>query len=323
MYFSKLIATGACVPKTVISNQKLSELVDTSDEWISSRTGIRNRHFAQTENASDLAIGTARQILSRCQIAPEDIDLIIVATVSGDYTTPSVACLVQAAIGAKNALAFDISAACSGFIFGLSVADKYIRAGIYKNALIIGAELLSKYLNFNDRSTCVLFGDGSGGAMVVRSDEPGLLCEALGSDGERGLSLTCGHVPTSSPFNGLPRGTDPYVHMDGRVIFDFATRTVPKSVEEMLEKQGVGIEDIDLVVPHQANSRIVEIISRKLKIPMEKFYLNMHEYANTSSASIPIALNELVENGRITPGMTVLFCGFGAGLTWGNMLIRM
>ena len=323
MYFSKLIATGSCVPAQVITNDRLSEMVDTSDEWIQSRSGIGKRHFSTGENASDLAIGTAKDVLRKCDIRPEDIELIIVATVSGDYTTPSVACLVQAAIGATNALAFDISAACSGFVFGLSVADKFIKTGVYRNALVIGTEVLSKYINFEDRSTCVLFGDGSGGAMVVRSDEPGILCEEVGSDGAKGLSLTCGHVPAASPYNQVERGTDPYIHMDGRAIFDFATRAVPKSVQKLLEKAGVSTEEIDLVVPHQANSRIVEIISRKLHIPMEKFYLNMFEYANTSSATIPSALNELAEKGQLTEGKLILLCGFGAGLTWGSMLIRL
>ena len=322
MFYSKIKAVGAYVPEYTVTNDDLSKIVDTNDEWISSRSGIRRRHFSKGENTSDLAAKAAEVILKKAGVKAEDVELIVVASVSPDYATPSVSCLVQSKIGAVNAVAFDIGAACSGFVFGLSTADKFIKSGVYKNALIIGSEVLSKYLDFEDRGTCVLFGDGAGGAFLERSEEGGILSEDMGSDGARGLSLTSGFRNVVNPYCEGERFIHSYIEMDGREIFDFATRTVPKSVEALIEKAGISVEDIDIVVPHQANARIVQIVARKLKIPMEKFYLNMEEYGNTSSASIPIALNEMDNKGLIKKGDTVLITGFGAGLTWGSMLIK-
>ncbi len=322
MFYSKIKAVGAYVPEYTVTNDDLSKIVDTNDEWISSRSGIRRRHFSKGENTSDLAAKAAEVILKKAGVKAEDVELIVVASVSPDYATPSVSCLVQSKIGAVNAVAFDIGAACSGFVVGLSVADKFIKSGVYKNALVIGSEVLSKYLDFEDRGTCVLFGDGAGGAFLERSEEGGILSEDMGSDGARGLSLTSGFRNVVNPYCEGERFIHSYIEMDGREIFDFATRTVPKSVEALIEKAGISVEDIDIVVPHQANARIVQIVARKLKIPMEKFYLNMEEYGNTSSASIPIALNEMDNKGLIKKGDTVLITGFGAGLTWGSMLIK-
>lgn len=323
MYFSKIVSTGAYVPERVVTNDDLSKIVDTNDEWIVSRSGIRNRHFSEDENTSVLASKAAKEILKKINKDPKEIELIVVATVSGDYTTPSVACLVQAEIGAENALAFDVGAACSGFVFGLSVADKFIKTGVYSNAIVIGAEVLSKYLDFEDRGTCVLFADGAAGVYLERSEKGGILGEELGSDGGKGMSLTGGYSQVVNSFNGQKRdGKDFFLKMDGRVIFDFATRTAPKSITSLLESAGVTKDEVDFVLPHQANSRIVEVVSRKLKIPMDKFYMNMHEYGNTSSASIPIALNEMMEKGLIKEGNKMVMCGFGAGLTWGSMLVE-
>ena len=322
MFYSKIKAVGAYVPEYTVTNDDLSKIVDTNDEWISSRSGIRRRHFSKGENTSDLAAKAAEVILKKAGVNAEDVELIVVASVSPDYATPSVSCLVQSKIGAVNAVAFDIGAACSGFVFGLSTADKFIKSGVYKNALVIGSEVLSKYLDFEDRGTCVLFGDGAGGAFLERSEEGGILSEDMGSDGARGLSLTSGFRNVVNPYCEGERFIHSYIEMDGREIFDFATRTVPKSVEALIEKAGISVEDIDIVVPHQANARIVQIVARKLKIPMEKFYLNMEEYGNTSSASIPIALNEMDNKGLIKKGDNVLITGFGAGLTWGSMLIK-
>ncbi len=322
MFYSKIKAVGAYVPEYTVTNDDLSKIVDTNDEWISSRSGIRRRHFSKGENTSDLAAKAAEIILKKAGVNAEDVELIVVASVSPDYATPSVSCLVQSKIGAVNAVAFDIGAACSGFVFGLSVADKFIKSGVYKNALVIGSEVLSKFLDFEDRGTCVLFGDGAGGAFLERSEEGGILAEDMGSDGARGLSLTSGFRNVVNPYCEGERFIHSFIEMDGREIFDFATRTVPKSVEALIEKAGISVDDIDIVVPHQANARIVQIVARKLKIPMEKFYLNMEEYGNTSSASIPIALNEMDNKGLIKKGDTVLITGFGAGLTWGSMLIK-
>ncbi|HCT65613.1 MAG TPA: 3-oxoacyl-ACP synthase [Lachnospiraceae bacterium] len=323
MYFSKIISTGAYVPEKTVTNDDLSKIVDTNDEWIVSRSGIGNRHFSSDENTSDLASEAAKRILQKINKDPKEIELIVVATVSADYTTPSVACLVQAQLGAENAVAFDINAACSGFVFGLSVADKFIKTGVYKNAIVIGSEVLSKYLDFEDRGTCVLFGDGAAGVYIERAEKGGILAENIGSDGSKGMSLTGGYSQVVNAFNGTKKdGKDFFIKMDGRVIFDFATRKAPKSVMDLLESAGIPKEEVDFILPHQANSRIVEVVSRKLKIPMDKFYMNMFQYGNTSSASIPIALNEMMEKGLIKEGNKIVICGFGAGLTWGSMLIE-
>ncbi len=300
----------------------LSQYVDTSDEWIRSRSGIEKRHFSEGENTSDIAAKAALDILKNGNINPLDIDLIIVATVSPDYTTPSTACLVQSKIGASHAVAFDLSAACSGFIFSVSVADKFIKTGVYRNALVIGAEVLSKHLNFKDRSTCVLFGDGAGGVFLEKAEEGGILAEEMGSDGGRGMSLTCAEKKASHIFNSAQAAEDSFLHMDGRAIFDFATRQTPKCILHLLEKSGVSIEQLKYVIPHQANARIVEIISRKTKIPLEKFYMNISEYSNTSAATIPIALNEMMQKGFLQAGDYILMAGFGGGLTWGGLLIK-
>ena len=283
MIKTRIISTGASVPEQVITNDDLSKIVDTSDEWITQRTGIKKRHISGGENTSHFAINTARQVLERAEVVAEDVDLIIVASVTADYGTPSLACMVQKEIGAVNAVAFDVNAACSGFMFALSIADKYIKTGMYENAIVIGAETLSKIVDWKDRATCVLFGDGSGGAYVEKSEDMGILEEELGAKGEL--------------WNIL------------------------KSIERVMDNAGVKADEIKYVVPHQANARIVDIISRKLGIAHDKCYMNMSEYGNTSSASIPIVLNELNEKGLIERGDKLLLTGFGGGMTWGTMLI--
>ena len=322
MYFSKIKYTGAYIPENIVTNADLEKLVETDDEWIRSRTGIERRHISMGDNTSDLASKTAWEIIKKGGIDPTDIDLIIVATVSPDCMSPSTACTVQAAIGAVNAVAFDISAACSGFVFALSTADKFIKSGTYKNALIIASEVLSKHINWSDRSTCVLFGDGAAGAYIERSETPGIIAEDIGCDGTKGKSLGGARNTAANVFNGLEKFDDPYIYMDGKVIFDFATRQVPKSVNKLLEKANLMPEDIKYVLPHQANERIVKVISRKVKIPMEKFYLNIAEYGNTSAASIPIALNEMYEKGILSEGDKLLITGFGGGLTWCSMVVE-
>ena len=322
MYFSKIKYTGAYVPENIVTNADLEKLVETDDEWIRSRTGIERRHISMGDNTSDLASKTAWEIIKKGGIDPTDIDLIIVATVSPDCMSPSTACTVQAAIGAVNAVAFDIGAACSGFVFALSTADKFIKSGTYKNALIIASEVLSKHINWSDRSTCVLFGDGAAGAYIERSETPGIIAEDIGCDGTKGKSLGGARNTAANVFNGLEKFDDPYIYMDGKVIFDFATRQVPKSVNKLLEKANLMPEDIKYVLPHQANERIVKVISRKVKIPMEKFYLNIAEYGNTSAASIPIALNEMYEKGILSEGDKLLITGFGGGLTWCSMVVE-
>lgn len=323
MIRTRLIATAASAPKQVITNDDLSKIVDTSDEWITQRTGIKQRRISSGENTSELVIDVAKQLLSRASVLPEKIDLIIVASVTPDYGTPSLACMVQKEVGAVNAVAFDIVAACSGFMFALSTADKYIKSGAYENAIVIGGETLSKIIDWEDRATCVLFGDGAGGAYVEKSEEAGIICEDIGSCGDRYNILTEGYTACSNAFNEVPSGVHPewYVHMDGREVFKFATKNVIRSMQKVMSAEGITDEDIKYIVPHQANVRIVEVISRKLNIPYDKFYMNMERYGNTSSASIPIALNELNEKGLLARGDKVIMSGFGGGMTWGTMLI--
>lgn len=321
---TKIVSTGACVPEQIITNDDLAKIVDTSDEWITQRTGIRERRISSGDNTSSLAIGTARRVLERAKVDPEEVDLIIVASVTPDYGTPSLACMVQKELGAVNAVAFDVVAACSGFLFGLSVADKYIQTGLYRNAIVIGAETLSKIVNWEDRSTCVLFGDGSGGAYVeVSEGDSGILQEELGSRGDLWDILTEGYTAPVNAFNNVSKESDAeyYVHMDGRAVFKFATKMVVKSVVNVLQKEGITPDDIAYVVPHQANARIIDVVAHKSGIPREKFYMNMDRYGNTSSASVPMALHELDEKGLIKRGDKIILTGFGGGMTWGTMLI--
>lgn len=324
MIRTRVIATAASVPEQVVTNDDLSRIVDTSDEWIIQRTGIRERHISAGENTSVLVIDVARQLLERASVAPEDVDLIIVASVTPDYGTPSLACMIQKEIGAANAVAFDVVAACSGFMFALSTADKYIKSGLYENAIVIGGETLSKIVDWTDRSTCVLFGDGAGGAFVEKSSEGGVIRENLGSAGAMYEILTEGYTNCSNAFNDVPAEIDLkwYVNMNGREVFKFATKNVIKSMKKVLEEAQVEREDIKYIIPHQANVRIVEVVSKKMEIPMEKFYMNMERYGNTSSASIPMALNELNEKGMIERGDKIVLSGFGGGMTWGTMLIE-
>jgi 3-oxoacyl-[acyl-carrier-protein] synthase-3 len=323
MIKTRVIATAASVPKQVITNDDLAKIVDTSDEWITQRTGIRERRISAGENTSVLVTDVAKQLLEKAEVSPESIDLIVVASVTPDYGTPSLACMVQKAIGAVNAVAFDVVAACSGFMFALSTADKYIRAAGYENAIVIGGETLSKIVDWSERSTCVLFGDGAGGAYVEKSQDAGIISEDIGSAGDRYEILTEGYTVCANAFNDNPQGVNPlwYVNMDGREVFKFATKNVIKSLQKVIEENDLAKEEIKYIIPHQANVRIVEVISKKLQIPFEKFYMNMERYGNTSSASIPIALNELNEKGLLERGDKIILTGFGGGMTWGTMLI--
>lgn len=323
MIYSKISALAHYAPESVLTNDDLSKIVETNDEWISSRTGIKKRHIADGENTSDICIKIANKLIEKSGIAPEDIDLIIVATITPDYATPSVACMVQGSIGAEGAGAFDVSAACSGYIYALSTADKFIKSGAYKTVMVIAAETISKITDWTDRSTCVLFGDGGGGAILTASAQPcGILSEELRAKGQDGMSLVANEHQLSNPFTTPDKNNNPYVSMDGRMIFNFATKVVPSSVQNILEKEGLSVDDIKYIVPHQANSRIIDIIARKLKTPIEKFYVNVSEYGNTSAGSIGIALSEMAEKGLISKGDKIIATGFGGGLTWGSLLIE-
>ena len=325
MTFAKLTATAHYAPEQVVTNDDLSQIMETSDEWISSRTGIRRRHIVRDENTSDLASNVAQQLLKKASLAAEDLDFIIVATVSPDGNMPSTASLVQAKIGASKAFAFDLTAACSGFVYALSVADKLIASGAYHNGIVIGAEVLSKIVDWSDRSTSVLFGDGAGGVLLqASSDTPLILAESLKSDGNRGMSLTSNLTNANSPFSKSESEDDLFLKMDGRAIFDFAVRDVPKNILESLEKAELSPDDIDYLLLHQANSRILDKMARKIKTERHKFLQNMQEYGNTSAASIPILLSEAVDAGtiKLDGSQKLVLTGFGGGLTWGTLVVK-
>ncbi|WP_086311964.1 3-oxoacyl-[acyl-carrier-protein] synthase III [Enterococcus sp. 7F3_DIV0205] len=316
--YAKITCTSRYVPENAVSNDHLSTMMDTSDEWISSRTGIRSRNITTNENTSDLCIKVAEKLLEKSGRKAEDLDFILVATMTPDYGTPSVACLVQGSISATHAFAFDVSAACTGFVYALSVGEKLIRTG-HKLGMIIGGETLSKVLDWNDRSTAVLFGDGAAGVLIEASDEEHFLKEKLQSDGKRGKSLTSGYVENKSPFySGVSEGSA-YLQMTGRDIYDFSLNDVTRNIQEIVE------DDVDYLLLHQANKRIIEKISKKLKVPREKFLTNMEHNGNTSGASIPLLLDESIEKGVLQLGskQKIVLTGYGGGLTWGSILLTL
>lgn len=314
---------GMAVPETVLTNADLEKIVETSDAWIRERTGIVERRIAREgEYPADLAVRAALQALQVASLKPADVDLIICATSSPEHIFPATACLVQDRLGAVKAGAFDLSAACSGFIYALQMAAQSIRAGALRNVLVIGTENLSRFVNWNDRNTCILFGDGAGAFVLQPSDRPGgVLSAVLHADGSGAnlLSLPAGasRYPASEE---TVRSGKHFIQMDGREVFRFATRVMAQSTREALEAAHLKVDDISLVIPHQANSRIIEAAARGLKLPMEKFFVNVDRYGNTSTASIPIAVCEAVTHGRIQPGDKIVLVGFGAGLTWGALV---
>jgi 3-oxoacyl-[acyl-carrier-protein] synthase-3 len=324
MYNSRIIACAGCYPEAVVTNDDLSKVVDTNDEWISSRTGIKERRISTGQTTSDICIGAGKKLLENSGVNPLDIDLIIVATLTPDYATPNTACLVQGALGCDNALAFDVSAACSGFVYAMSIANKFVQSGAYKKALVFGAEILSKITDWNDRSTCVLFGDGGGGVLIEATEEKcGVLAEDLHSLGKDAMALTANELKPVNLLSKPDEENKKYISMDGRAIFNFATKKVRHSIEAVLEKSALAIDDIKYVVPHQANYRIIEVLAKKLGAPVEKFYMNLEHYGNTSAGSIPLALGEMFEKGLLEKGDKIIISGFGGGLTWGSMLIEL
>ncbi|EFR45094.1 beta-ketoacyl-ACP synthase III [Streptococcus pseudoporcinus] len=323
MPYSKISQAAHYLPNQVVSNEDLASILDTNDEWISSRTGIRKRRISKSETTSDLASQVALQLLEKSGYQAADIDFIIVATISADTIMPSVAAKVQAYIGATKAFAFDMTAACSGFVFALAMADKLIRSGSYQKGIVIGAETLSKSLDWSDRSTAVLFGDGAGGVLLESSETCHFLAESLNTDGKRGSSLRSGQSGLNSPFSDK-RDNFPFIRMDGRAIFDFAIRDVSKNIKQLIEDSSLSKENIDYFLLHQANQRILDKMARKIACPREKFLENMMDYGNTSAASIPILLSEAVQDGHILldGSQIVLLSGFGGGLTWGSLIVK-
>ena len=317
---ARIIGTGSAVPEQIVTNEDLSKIVETSDGWISSRSGIKERRVAKEENTTSLAILAGKRALENAGVTAEEIEVIIVATCTPDYFFPNTACQVQEAIGAKHAVAFDLSAACSGFLFALSTAQAYIKGGIYQKALIIGAETMSKMIDWSDRSTCVLFGDGAG-AAVVSAEETGVLELVQKSNGAGKGVLSCKARETRNLLNHESE-TKEYLYMEGQPVFKFAVKTVPECVEEVLKKAEVKKEEIRYYILHQANSRIIQSVAKRLKEPEEKFPMNLSLYGNTSAASIPILLDEMNRNGMLNRGDKLVLSGFGAGLTWGAVLLE-
>lgn len=322
--YAHITGWGMAVPQRVVTNDELAQRIDTSDEWIRSRTGIRERRIASDEQTSaSLGTEAAQRALDMARLNPADLELIIVATSSPEYIFPATACLIQDRLGASKAGAFDLLAACSGFIYALNMGTQAIRTGAVKNALIIGAETLSRIVDWNDRNTCVLFGDGAGAFVLQASPEQGgLISAVMRSDGSGGdlLILPGGGSRIPATQKSVQAGLH-YLQMNGREVFRFASRVLTQATEEAVKKAQLTLDDIQLVIPHQANQRIIESALRSLNFPMERCVINLDRYGNTSTASIPIATCEAVQQGRLKPGDKVVFVGFGAGLTWGAAVV--
>lgn len=321
----KILGSGHYAPHTIVTNDDLSKIVETNDEWISSRTGIRTRHISDGEEASDLAAKASLEAIKDAGLNVEDIDLILLATLTPDEMLPNCACTVQKKIGAVNATCFDINAACSGFLFALNTANAYLVSGMYKNVLVIGTETLSKVTDWSDRSTCVLFGDGAG-AVVVTADDSKAFYSVSGSDGAKGTVLT----GSATPFKNMLITTELekevsnfYMHMDGQEVFKFAVTKVPECINQVLDKAGKSAEDIDMFILHQANIRIISSVAKRLKVDDDKFPVNLDSYGNTSAASIPILFDELRKSGKLDGINRVILSGFGGGLTWGATYIEL
>lgn len=317
---TRIIGTGRCLPENIVTNDDLSKIMDTSDEWIASRTGIRKRHIAKEETTATMSAEAALKALKQAGLSAEEIDLIIVGTITGDHVTPSTACEVQKIIGAKNAVAFDVNAACSGFMFALNTAHAYLQSGIYKNAIIIGAETLSKIMDWSDRSTCVLFGDGAGAAVVTNA-EAGLLSFTQGSDGARGMVLACKNRSNNNPLITTSKELD-YTYMDGQEVYKFAVSKVPESIKQVLAEADLKTEDISYFILHQANIRIIRSVAKRLKVSEDKFPISLDHCGNISAASVPILLDEVNEKGMLKKGDKIVMAGFGAGLTWSASVIE-
>jgi len=318
MIYSRIIGSGSYLPRNVVTNDDLAQRMDTSDEWIRSRTGIRQRHIAEEgETSSSLAFEASRAAIASAGIGAQDIDLIIVATSTPDYIFPSTACLLQARLGVKGCPAFDMQAVCSGFVYGLAAADLFIRSGQHRCALVVGAEVFSRILDWDDRGTCVLFGDGAGAVILKADDKPGVMASSLHADGSHaGILSVPGNV-----CGGKPTG-DPFLRMDGPAVFKFAVRVLDEVARETLEKCAQRVEDVDWLIPHQANLRILESTAKRLHLPLEKLIVTVDRHGNTSAASVPLALDLAMRDGRIRAGHKVMLQGVGGGFTWGAALVQ-
>jgi 3-oxoacyl-[acyl-carrier-protein] synthase-3 len=316
--YSRIIGTGSYLPAKILTNADLAGTVDTSDEWILQRTGIRERHIAaDNEKASDLALQASRRALEMAGIAADQLDLIIVATTTPDMVFPSTACILQSKLGVKNMPAFDVQAVCSGFVYALNTADLYIKSGQYEHILVVGAEVYSRILDWSDRGTCVLFGDGAGAVVLKRSDTPGILASRLHADGSHADILSVPGQVCGGAVSGRP-----LLQMDGGAVFRFAVKVLEEVALETLEAAGLQKTDIDWLIPHQANIRIIQATAKKLGMTMERVITTVDRHANTSAASVPLALDEAVRDGRIREGHRVMLEGVGGGFTWGAVLLQ-
>ncbi|MCM8854712.1 MAG: ketoacyl-ACP synthase III [Candidatus Thiodiazotropha sp.] len=321
MIYSRITGTGGYLPEKILTNKDLEKIVDTTDQWIFERTGIRKRHIAEEgEYTCDLAEKAARNAIDMAGLKPSDIDLIVVATTTADQVFPSTACLLQARLGIRGPAAFDIQAVCTGFVYALGVADKFVRTGSSKRALVVGAETFSRILDWNDRNTCVLFGDGAGAVVIEANDEPGIISTHLHADGAYESLL---RVPSgiSRGYSELQQGSA-YVEMRGHEVFKVAVTTLGRIVDETLAANGMEKSDIDWLIPHQANIRIINATAKKLQTPMDRVVVTVDEHGNTSAASVPLALDVAVRDGRIKRGETILMEAFGGGFTWGSVLAK-
>lgn len=324
MNHAVITGTGSYVPDNAITNDALADLVDTSDEWIFSRTGIRQRHISDRENTSDLAYQASKRAINKAGITASELDLIICATITPDSFMPSVACTVQNRLEAVNAAAFDLAAACTGFVYAMAVAASFIQSGIYNNILVIGAETLSKTVDWSDRSTCVLFGDGAGAVVITGSEkDTGISAIKLLSDGSKGDSLILPALPLQNPYVKHEENyARPFISMKGQEVFKFAVRTMTELITDILTLSGLTQEKIGHVIAHQANYRIIEQAAKALGMPIEKFYVNIDKYANTSAATIGIALDEMNRTGQLKHGDRIILLGFGGGMTSGAVLVE-
>jgi 3-oxoacyl-[acyl-carrier-protein] synthase III len=325
MPFAHVTGWGIYVPEPVLTNDDIAKLVDTTDEWIRERTGIRERHIArETDFPSTMGVEAAMRALKVANLAPTELDLIICTASSPEYIFPATACIIQDQIGATKAGAFDLQAACTGFVYALNMGAQAIRSGSMKNVLVVGTEVLSRFTNWKDRNTCILFGDGAGAFVLQASDQPGgVLSAVMHSDGSGAESLA---IPAGGSHQPATEATihegKHFIQMDGKEVFRFATRVMGRAVLEALEKINLTVNDVQLIIPHQANYRIIETAAKYLKTPLEKFVINVERYGNTSTASIPIATVEALQDGRIKPKDKIAFVGFGGGLTWGAIVIE-
>ena len=318
--YSRISGTGSFLPEKVYTNADLERMVDTSDEWITERTGIKKRHIAgEGETTCDLAEHASRAAIEAAGLVPEDIDLIVFATTTPDQVFPSTACLLQKRLGIHGPAAFDVQAVCSGFVYAISVADKFVKAGEAKHALVVGAETLSRIVDWTDRTTCILFGDGAGAVVLSASEEPGIISTRLHADGQYEPLLT---VPKgiATDYEAVKQ-SEAYIHMEGREVFKVAVNTLGGIVDETLNAAGMVQSDVDWLVPHQANIRIINAIAKKLSLPSERVVVTVQDHGNTSAASIPLALDTAVRDGRIKRGDTLFFEAFGGGFTWGSTLL--